>query len=751
MKKTIIIGIILLLLFSLAFGLIYLNNVYLPIKVKDRLASFLSRFLNYNVEIEKLKYNLVKGVIIQNITVYDKVKDRENTILTIKEASFHILFLPIIKQGKVIIPIMHIDSPYLNIRYQKDNQFNFSRILLPKPKPRQKPKIKLSFFVYKVNIFNANGAFTDERLSPQFTRTVQDLDIGLGINLPAKISFLVQGKILNDKQVITKLSLQGDYNLLSKELNSKINLANLIIPEFNPYLTALPVAIAGGAIENSDLDLKFRDNLINLKGSIPLKGLDLRKDNQALTGDINIAPEISYTLDKKALDYQANLEILKGSLNGVPFIEKINNISGQMGVMNNRLWSNNLKLQTLNSDFTLKGTLENFADPRIKADLACEKLNLSNLPININNLKAKLELTDFTAPRLNLELTADNLDLKSDMKIKDKLIKINTVTGKYLASEFDIKGDVDTRESADPLLDLSAKLNLRPSDIFGLLPQALAENLKKMKPDGAFNIKGTLRGKAKDYKSWGLSFDAASDSFSIYNFKLSQVSFNLAQKNGILDIAPFTASVYGGTLSLRFNSNLAADTPDYLLRFNASDIDLAKLKLDTNPKDKEIAGTLNLRADLSGTFQDLSSLKGSGSILAKDGKLWQINLFKGLGELFLLPDFEKISFKEVAGDFVVADKTVSTENLKLTSEQLNLNCQGKAGFDGTLDFTVYTEANKNLIRDSTDIRKFTTAILGELTGALTIKLSGTIQKPKYIIVPAVLDVIKSLKDLFLGK
>jgi hypothetical protein len=126
-------------------------------------------------------------------------------------------------------------------------------------------------------------------------------------------------------------------------------------------------------------------------------------------------------------------------------------------------------------------------------------------------------------------------------------------------------------------------------------------------------------------------------------------------------------------------------------------------------------------------------------------------LFKGLGELFLLPDYEKVIFKEAEATFNIEDKAVYTESLRLASDQLNLDCKGKLGFDGGLDFTIYTQVNKNLVKDSSDIRKFTSAILGELSNAISIRLSGTIQKPKYSLVPIAADLIKNIKDFFLGK
>lgn len=825
MKKKIIIGIIIILLFSFGFGIIYLNNVYLPIKIKSRIVGALETSLHYNVDIQKLKYSLIRGLIFQDIVIYDKAKDKQNTLLTIKEVSFNFLFLPLLKERKLIIPIIHIDSPFLNIRYQKAHNFNFSRIFL-KPAKEEKKKTKFSFLIYKINIFQGNCLFTDERLSPEFSKTISDFNIGLTISPLLKVSFLIQGKLLTEKEAISKLLLQGEYNLLSKELNAKLNFANLLIPEFNPYLKAIPFSIVSGNIENTALDFKFKDNLISLKGTINTKGLELRKEKLTLMGDINIEPALSYALDKKILDYKTNFRFIKADLIGIQYLEKINNISGDIGLMNNKLMTDALKLQILDSPFMLKGTLEDFLNPLLKFNFTSEQLNLEKLlailpakieglnlngtaktyiniegylkklplhikgnlqPIDakfkttllkepINNIKGSIDFTgdtvswpdlsfnylntvytstgkliDFKTPQINFGLASSDLNLKSDIKVKDNIIKINEFAGKYVDSEFDIKGNIDSQNANNPLLDLTGKLNLIPKDAFIFLPTNLAENLKKIKLDGNFNIRGSLNGRVKDYKDWNLSLKTLCDALSIYKLKFGNLYFNLEQQDGMLNINRFVASSYSGIINLEFTSNLKTNVPNYVLRFNGSGVNLAQLKSDTDLKDKDIAGIANITAVLNGDFKDLANLKGNGFLSIKDGNLWQLNLFKGLGELFLIEDYLKIIFKEAMADFVIENQYISTEKLRLTGDQLNLNFKGRLGFDGAVDFTVYSEANKNLIRDSADIRKFTTAIFGELGSVITIKVSGTIQKPKYSIVPTALDLLKSLKDLFLGK
>jgi len=830
MKKSLITGIILFVVFSIVAGIIYLNNVYLPTKIKARLVNALETSLNYNVDIEKLKYNLIRGIIVENLAIYDKVRDKENTILTVKEISFPVLLLPLIKERKVIIPIIHIDSPNLYMRYQKDNQLNFSRILSPKPRQQQNKKIaknKFSFLVYKINISGGKCVFTDERLTPIFSKTISDFNIGLIITPLAKISFLIQGKLLMDKGAVGKLSLQGNYDLLSKELNSKISLANLIISEFNPYLKTLSLSIGSGAIKDTSLDFKAKDNLITIKGVISTEGLELSKEKLLLSGDINIQPDMAYATDKKTLDYKIIFKFVRADLFGLPYIEKISNISGDIGLTENKLWTNNLNLQAIDSPFVLKGTLENFRNPYLKLNLHSEQLNLEKLlaliprkpqgldlsgtsgaDINIesylrklslgdtkatfditaaklqaallkkplNDIKGRVDfaqdivswsglsfnydntlytttgkLTDFQAPLINLSINSKDLDLKSALKIKDKIIKINAFEGKYLNSTFDIKGNMDAQDNANPLLDLSAELNLKTADALIFLPDALAENLKKVKLDGNLNIKGRFNGRAKDYKGWSLSANTTSDAFSIYNLKFSNLSFNLEQKDGTLNISRFSGSGYSGIINMDFSSDLKSDAPACALKFNCSGIDLAKLKLDTDLKDSNITGTLNINADVNGNLKGPDSLEGAGTVSIKDGNLWQLNFFKGLGELFLLPKYEKIAFKDAFGEFTVKDKFISTENLKLTSDQLNLNCQGKLGFNGALDFTVYTEVNKDLIRDSADLRKFPTAILGELSKTIVTQVSGTIKKPKYKIAPLPLDMIKNIKNFLLGK
>ncbi|MFA5090795.1 MAG: AsmA-like C-terminal region-containing protein [Candidatus Omnitrophota bacterium] len=825
MRRNIIIAIILFLVAGVTCGIIYLNKVYLPTKIKNQLIKGLEDSLGYNVEISRVKYSIFEGIIIENISVYDKVKDKANTVLEVPRTSFNFLLLPILKEKKVIIPGIHIKSPSLYIRYQTDNQFNLSRISAHPPKQGETGKSGYSFLVYKITISKASVIFEDEHFNPRITRAIKDLDINLGISKFTKIAFSAKGNITGGKGPVSKLALKGDYNFLAKELNAKLNLANLAIPDLNPYLFLLPLYIPSGTITNADLGIKFKDKIAGLNGSMDIKELIMHQDKTIFKGDINISPNLNYSLEKKSLDYKIRLNLLKDNLSGIPYVDKLNNVSGYIDIAPDRLWTDNLNLQVLDANLAIKGALDNFKAPYLKVEVSIPEVKLENITplfpafeknitisgnakahINMDgnikapglNMKARLDVAnaklentalkepvsdikgtinltsstayskgltfnyrgtaynldagviDFQAPRVNLTLTSKDMNLESDIKIKDKLVSINKLNGKYIDSAFDITGDLDINDSTNPLFNLSTKIKVNSKDILVFLPQKTSDSLDKVKLEAELNIAGTLQGRAKDYKKWEINLENSKGNFSLYNLKFSDLYFILSQKDGLLSISQFSASGYSGILKAGFAANLNAATPPYTVKLELSALDLAKLKPDLKIKE-DIAGILEIRVDSTGNFKGTEQIKGRGYLTVKDGRLWKLNLFKGIGELLFLPVYEKIVFSQATADFDIQDNFIQTDNLKLTSDMMALDCKGKLGFNGELDFTVYTQVNKELIRDSSDMRKFATAVLGQLGSALTIRITGTIQKPSYKVIPVAMDIIKSIKDFISSK
>ncbi|RKY31721.1 MAG: hypothetical protein DRP74_04290 [Candidatus Omnitrophota bacterium] len=825
MKRKITIAIILIFIFAAISGLLYLNNVYLPVKVKNRLAKALEEKLNYNVRIEKMKYNPVRGLIAEDIAVFDKTEDKENTILKIKEVSSNILILPLFTQRKIILPLVHIDSPYLYARYQKDNTFNFQRIFQSETPKRPGGKNKFSFLIYKLNLFNGRVVFEDERFEPKLSKSVEDFGIGLNISLPKDFSYRVHARVTADKEVITKLLLEGKYDLLAKEAEAKLSLSNVVLAQYKPYLKQLPFSILSGNIESTDFTLKLKDNLLSLKGPANLKTLNLKKEGYGLSGNMIATPELSYNLKEKNLNYNLNLKLQQINLTGIPYVETINNLTGEIGYAENKIIAPNLKFRTLDSDFMLNAFLEDLSNPRLKIFLSSEQLNLgklgsilefipkgiilegksklsldidgylkdipANSKANFEILNAKLEnnftnipvkeirgkvtitsqgvkwenlsfqyldsvytangkYEDFKNPLFNTTLNSKDLELVSELNTKEDVTRINRFEGKFKDSKFNLTGYLQTKEKNNPYCNLTGDFIIETSNIQSLVSTDLAKELQKFNPKGKLDIKATLAGNAKDFKNWRIALKSSAEQISIYNLKLTDFDLILEQKQGTLYVPRLDANTYSGRLTADFIYNLKDAIANYTLKFEALNVDLKKLKLDTALKNEDISGILNLRGEFTGTDKGTASIQGQAYASIKNGKLWQTKLLGGLGELFLTPEYKQIVFDKANADFVVRNGSIFTDNLTLTSEQLILQGRGSVGFDGALNLNIYSKANKELIKESPDVRKFITAIIGEITSAVSIKISGTLKEPKYSLSPIPLDIIKNIKNFILG-
>jgi len=92
---------------------------------------------------------------------------------------------------------------------------------------------------------------------------------------------------------------------------------------------------------------------------------------------------------------------------------------------------------------------------------------------------------------------------------------------------------------------------------------------------------------------------------------------------------------------------------------------------------------------------------------------------------------------------------VATEDLSLKSEPLSLICRGSVDFKGNLDFYVFSQFSEETIAQSDSLKKTITALLTQTGDYLTIRLTGTLAEPHYVVVPSSVDVIEKAKDLLI--
>lgn len=790
-RKTIFV-IIFFLILLISGLLIYLNNVLLPLKLKVKITQEIEKALGKNVSIESLRFNLFKGLVIRDVAIFDATKDK--AYLEVGEVWLNFLIFPLFK-GKFIIPSIRLSSPRIYFKVKADNTLNLTD-LIPNLKT-QNTKSAISFFIYRIKISDGICRFTDERLKPAFNKEITDLNISMRLNLPSAVKFSLRGKILNNKASCSGLYLSGDYGLLAQELNAKLKLINIITDDYLVYLPQPSFSISGNSI-NSELDIQFKNKQVSVRGSAGAQNFKLKHDKLTLiAGNIDLEPNIIYGLEDKKLSYNAQVLVSEANISGVDFIKDITGVSGNISLEDNKISSDNLKAKLLDTEVAIKASLEDFSSPYLKlkissaginlekilpiipnmpedltlkgiagiqaeikgalqkppfeinadAEISSAEISLASLKEPVKDIKGKINFNNSLKPQIDLTLSSKDLSLKTAFDIKDKIISVKSCTAKYLDSRFNLSGNIDISDNLKPLINIRlSETDIAVKDILGLLPKDTGDNLKKAALAGIISIGGMASGNVKDAKDISADFNLSSASFWLYGLKLDNPRFSLTQENGLLNIPDFTAGFYAGNINLDFVTNLNAEVPLYKANLLASDIELAKLKMDTKAKGKDLSGILNAKANINATLKGMQGATGAGYLQVKDGKLWELNLFQGLGKLLFMPIYEKIIFNDARLDFFLQDEAVQISNAFLGSNEVKLSGDGKIGFDGGLNLSLSAEINEGVLAEVPDIRKYLSFVFGNL---LSVEIRGTLQKPEYKINTPAKEIFKQFKQLIL--
>jgi hypothetical protein len=427
--------------------------------------------------------------------------------------------------------------------------------------------------------------------------------------------------------------------------------------------------------------------------------------------------------------------------------------------------------------FTLLGKLKDAANLAANADIefadAAVKLNNSDSPIQEINGKVSLfnnrlhweglnlkyqgvnyvtggSLINFKSPLLDISIKSDELSLDSVLNINGKSIRIINCNGTYNLLEISVSGNIDIVDQARPQADLTGILLIDLKSLKGFLKK-YKETLDKASPDGKIKAKFNLSGNLKDLKSCSIDAVLSSDHISAYGLKGSGLLLNYTQAGGIADVSSANLSLYGGSVGAFFRTNLKADNYPYIFSLSIQDVKVEELKLDTAARAKDISGIIRGAVKASGSLTDILNSQGSGSISINDGKLWELDLFKGMGKLLFSKDLASVRFSEGSCQFGIQDKSIFTEKLMLKSNMVNLSGPVKVGFDGSLSAKLNVDILDEFVPLTGTFKDVTTAIIGQSGKFAVIKISGTLKEPKYSFQAAVTDIIKGLADTFLRK
>lgn len=561
-----------------------------------------------------------------------------------------------------------------------------------------------------------------ERSAVDFTGTLQDLKLnmdlnGSGISVQKDNFKLTKGSAAGKLSVnMPRLSYEGTVAVKSADIAGlpsidtatqiistlKIKNTDITLEKTTAKILETPVTLSG-SLKNNILSLDAA-GAFDLTKLLPLLGKETRLPALELSGMTDLSIHYVCDLSKKetpAVSGEASLTKVTLALN-----DPKTTFSADKGLFRFDTQNENIRWHFDSviyngAAYGFDGSLKGFKTPLIHASIIGEDIKI---------------LTEFTK--------------------REEVLDFASLKGHLRRSAFDVTGSVRLKND----LDLSGTVILDLGDLKNILPQN-RKTLEKMGLAGQSVIRADITGPTNNYKLWNIKANASSRLVILYGLRINNVALDYTQINQEGFINNMTFGAYQGKGQVKGRLQFLKNNIGYSLQGILQDIDLDRLKLDTGLRDKTFYGILGLNISVRGNAAEPKSADGQGNLVIKNGNLWEFNPLKGLGNFLFIPRFTNIVFTNAQGDFAIKDGFVATDNFELLGTELGLIAEGRMSFSGDLDFLVNTQ-----VIPAGPLGKVTEAVTK--AGSLTaIKITGTVQEPKYKLQAIGENIMKKLGDL----
>jgi len=514
-----------------------------------------------------------------------------------------------------------------------------------------------------------------------------------------------------------------------KNISGKITFVTDQINMETLTLTALdtPLELSGTIAHFLDpiLDLKASAEKFDL-GKISILAPNLLEEFQITpTGEAKITLQLNdkishlNTTNISQANMSATALLKETTLKGEKLPGPVTGINGEIDYEKDTVSWKNLQMIFQDKDFSSNGQFRNFSNPQIKGTLTSKNLGL--------DLSTQMQL---------------------QMQLLDRTLSFDSLKGTYQHSTFDVAGQILLSENKEPFVDFKGQVVFDLKDLSTIQPE-LKKTLESFKPAGTITGNGSLKGTLTDWRNWELSFSAQSPQIIFSGYSVQDLAMNIRQADQWIKHFDLLAQVYDGKLKADGQLSLNDEQWPYQLNADLQNADLQKLKETTIWKDREVSGFLTGAVHVQGSFKNWKKMEGDGNVLIHDGNIWQLNLFQGLGKLIFTSDYENIPINQVGADFKIQDERVATENLFLQSPVFAVSGKGWVDFNHQLDFNINTEFESQLPTGSETYQQKISNLLTQFGSVLNIKITGSLNNPKYTPVPAPGRILEKGIQLFL--
>ena len=552
--------------------------------------------------------------------------------------------------------------------------------------------------------------------------------------------------------------------------------------------------------------------IFETNGQVTAENIDLLIQNTFRfqghpTGNVHFRYTASPT---PSISYKGDIRFEDGTLDGLPKVGRVENLRGQVAFEPNKVTTDNLSFQTLNTSLQLSGTLSDFTHPAVNIKVKTDQLDLktaapffsellekaqidvtgqTSLTLSYNgelakpteaDIQAKAhlkeadvvlkklaqdihrisgdityekdnvtwkdltgvfqnqtytltgKLNDFSHPTVETSVSTEKIDLTTTVKILHKAFQILALKGTFGRSSFSVLGDVHLNEQSEPDLDLRIQFALQSRDLFEAFP-LVKEKLIQYKIHGSLTGETLFRGRPKDWRHWQIALKAQSPDISVFDLPLEHATLQISQRDQNINDMSFSSSIYGGKFDIAATADLTQEDAPLQASINLVDMNLVELREKKQLKNKKLSGKVSCSTELHGSLMNPNLLRGTGSFTLTEGFLGQ-----------LIPEFKNAYFTDAKADFVIRDQKIQTENAEVFSQIMTLRAQGWIDFSRKMEFDVVPKMKEIALTQDESLKFDPTNLL---SSAVTIKVSGTLDKPVYSINTSPTKIIDNTTDI----
>ena len=393
-------------------------------------------------------------------------------------------------------------------------------------------------------------------------------------------------------------------------------------------------------------------------------------------------------------------------------------------------------------------------------------LVLNNKGMHFSQLAAALgksafiidgSLPDWHKPQLTLDLSSPRVRAH-DLFFRDRQLTLYDLSGTLLIDSTGIRyRPVRLRVEDDTLVTVTGALKSFSQPQVLLDVQAETGNVLNVIKLFTGPSKG---GSGKHSKGPYVNITTHIKTGTLGDLRFKNADATIRFENGLLDIYPARFENGQGYCNGRVIFDNAEKSAPLKVSGQVENIDAEVIYKDFFKKPGLISGSLDGHFYLEGKPDNnfWAQAKGGINIQVRDGVL---NKFNSLAKVFSLlnvsqlfalklPDLktEGMPFSLLTGSLSIADGYLHTEDLKITSEAMNLSLIGRQGLtDNSLDFTLGVMPLRTVDKIITSIPIAGWILTGEDKALLTahFKIEGTSESPKVTAIP-----INSLSNTVFG-